>query len=239
MPQIFGKVNRDRPAANTENSQVQPRLARYGEQVVQEISSSRFALAEEGSYFSAVNPTPGTGIAHTIRASFSATDAIFHIRNTGSGGEYLFMDYIRLIPTVIPAAATRSELLIAVDTSSRYSSGGTALTPVNRNVASAQATVATVRFGALVLAAEGGGTRRVSRAQIGTTIPVAFEETFIRFGGETAASGAIGSTVGVRKGVPVGPVAIGNGHDLILHLWHPGNATTAGTWEVEAGWWER
>lgn len=239
MPQIFGKTNRARPSANSENTQVQPRLARYGEQVVQEISASRFALAEEGSYFSATNPTPGTGIAASIIAAFSATNGVFLIRNAGSGGEYLFMDYLRLIPTVIPASATRSELLVAVDNTTRWSSGGSTLTSTNRSMASSAASVAVVRTGALVLAAESGSVRRLSRAQVGTTIPVAFEETFIRFGGETSASGSIGAATGLRKGIPVGPAVIGNGHDLIVHLWHPGNAVTAGTWEVEAGWWER
>ena len=101
MPQVYGKAGRAKPTAVADAAQGQVRVSRFTDQMMQPIGSARHSLCEEGSYFSAINPTPGTGIAHTIRTSFSATDGIFLIRNAGSGGEYLFMDYIRLIPTVL------------------------------------------------------------------------------------------------------------------------------------------
>lgn len=239
MPQVYAKVNRARPAVFTENAQAQARAARYAEQYVQPIGTAKHSLCEEGSYFSAVNPTPGTGIAAAITAAFSATAGAFLIRNSGVGGEYLYPDYVRLIPTVAPASATRSELVIALDSTTRWSSGGSVLTAVNRNLGSANASVAVVRTGALVLAAESGAVRRISRAQVGTTIPIAFEEILLTFGQDSAGPATLGSAVGLRKHVPLGPCVIANGHDLIVHLWHPGNAVTGATYEVEAGWWER
>ena len=45
-------------------------------------------------------------------------------------------------------------------------------------------------------------------------------------------------TVSIQRNV--GPVILqGQNHCLLVHLWNTGNATTAPSWEVELGWWER
>lgn len=198
-----------------------------------------YGVAELGAYFRAVNSIPGTGIAQGVIAAFAATAGLLRMRNGDIDRKRIFLDYIRLIPTVVPTSATRSELLIALDDIVRFSSGGSTLTPRNVNMDEAVASVATVNFGQLTLAAEGGNVRRVSRAQIRTAIPVAFEEVLIAFGigGETPQT--LGGTTALRLVVPVGPCIIGPGDDFILHVWHPGNATTGASWEAEVAWWER
>lgn len=197
------------------------------------------ALADDGVYRKVVNPTPGTGIAQSIIAAFSATDALFVLKNPAGSGRRYYMDFLRLIPTVLPASATRSELLVAIDDTVRYSSGGSLLTVRNASMPSDDPSQAVVRAGALTLNAEGANVRRLSRAQLRAAIPVQFEEFIIRFGSLDHNEGTLGGTTAVRQVVNVGPAVIYQGHELIVHAWHPGNAATGASWEFEAGFFER
>lgn len=206
------------------------------------LSSGIYPVADEGSYFNAINPTPGTGIAQTIQTSFSGTNGVLTVRNGTAGAHQkrLFLDYVRLIPTVAPASATRSELLISLDDSTRYSSGGSSITALpNANMHSTDTSNAVVHFGALTLSAETANVRRIARAQLRAAIPVVFEEYVIRFAQPEPVAGTMAGTTALRSVIPVGPAMLGPGHSLQVHLWHPSNATTAASWEFELGWWER
>jgi len=46
--------------------------------------STKHLLADEGSYFIATNPTPGTALAYNIQAAFSDTVPLFYVQNNGS-----------------------------------------------------------------------------------------------------------------------------------------------------------
>lgn len=242
MPQIYGKSRRDAPTTSAEDSQLQPRLSRYGEIISVPLGHGLQAIANEGNYFKAINPTPGTGIAQTIQTTFLATNGVFSLRNSDTaGGKQIFPDYLRLICTVVGASTTRSEGLIAIDTITRYASGGSAITPVNVNSDSSTSTKAVVHFGALTLAAEGGGIRRLCRFQLRTAIMVAFEEWIITFGrpADAGAFNTLSGSAAQRMVVDVGPVVIGPTHALTFHLWNTANAATPPSWEFEAGWFER
>lgn len=187
--------------------------------------------------FSAQNVTPGTGIAEAIKTGYAATAATAILRNTTAGLLYR-PQYVRLINTVAPASATRSEGLIVTDNgATRYTSGATALTtPTNRDGASSAASAATVRFGALVTGAATANERKHSRFQLKNSIVVAFEEIVIVFDKDVHLNGS--SATGLRQVVDVGPLIIKPSQEMILHLWHPGNAVTAPSWEVEITWTE-
>lgn len=198
------------------------------------------ALGDDGCYFKAVNPTPGTGIAQAVTAGFSATAGLLCIGNPANSKKIYYPDYLRLIPTVVPASATRSEMLLALDQILRYSSGGSTLTAVNSRSGADEACAADLKFGALVLAAEGGNVRRISRGQIRAAIPVAFEEFVIRFGSSgDHTEGTLGGATAVARFINVGPAVIEPGHSLSLHMWHPSNAVTGASWEVELGMFQR
>jgi hypothetical protein len=63
----------------------------------------------------------------------------------------------------------------------------------------------------------------------------------LNFGANDTFGGASSGAVTNIYPVGVGPVVLGpgNNHSLLVHMWNPGNATTAPSWEVEVGWWER
>jgi hypothetical protein len=203
------------------------------------LSAGLYPMADEGTFFTAVNPTPGTGIAQSIVGAFSATDGVLTIQNGATATNRLYINHIRLIPTVVPASATRSELLISIDSATRYSSGGSSLTAKNVAMGSSTASAATVKFGALTLAAETGNVRRICRAELRSAIPVAFEEYVIDFGKLQPLPATLGGTTAQRNVTNAPPAVLEANHSLQVHLWHPSNAATAASWEVEVGWWER
>jgi hypothetical protein len=244
--QVHGKTGKALPAAVADAAQVQSRFGSRGENYVFELGTPLDNLADEGSYYKAVNPTPGTGIAQAVQVSFLATNGLLTIRNGDTvNGKRIYLDYLRLINTVVPATATRSEALIAIDTGTvRYSSGGSQITALhNANMDSPRTSIAVVHFGALTLAAETANVRRLSRLQLRAAIPVQFEEYLILFGRAADGGGfnTLGGATAQRQVVDAGPVVLGpnSNHSAIVHLWHPGNAVTAASWEFELAWYER
>jgi hypothetical protein len=174
--------------------------------------------ARKQRVFHWLNPTPGTGIAQAIETAFDATKGVLSVLNPSTATGDLQLDELLLIPTVIPAASTRSEWLLAVDAITRYSAGGAAITGVNPNLSGAltAAAQATVHFGALTLAAESAGVRRTLRGQLSEVVVTAFKEYRIRF--DDAEAGR-------------GPVILRPTQAATFHLWHPSNAVTAASWE--------
>jgi hypothetical protein len=242
MPQVFGLVGQALPTALSDAAQGQIRVGKYGEQIVIPLTFGMSAVANEGTYYRATNQVPGTATAYSITTAFSATAGFAVIRNTDSaGGKRLFMDYIRLICTTAPASATSSHFAISIDSTNRYTSGGTALTPQNANMVSANSSIGTCHIGAPTIAAASGSVRYLTRGVLFSAIPVVNTEWIINFGAGDSGSGTLAGTTAARIGIPMGPVVLGPGatHSLVLHIWNPANATTAPQYEFEAGWWER
>src|SRR6267143_1796369 len=114
-------------------------------------------LADDEQYFVATNPTPGTAIAFAINAAVSETAGYFLsvLNNDAKGGKRIFLDYLKLLCAVVPASATSAEMFIKTDTAG-FSSGGSAVTPVNTNSDSTAGSVAVINAGALTTAARTG-----------------------------------------------------------------------------------
>lgn len=242
MPNVNGKVSRVLPGVVTDSTSTQQRFSRYGEGLVIPISSGLYGIADEGSMYRAMEQVPGTARAAAITASFSATAALIALQNNdAANGKRIYLDYIRLICTVAPASAVSLEFALAIDTTNRYSSGGTALTPVNPNSDIAAAgSIAVVHYGAVVAAAASGNVRYLSRITARKVIPVAGDEFFINCGSQDSPnSSALNGTAPTRYGIPTGPIMVGPTGTILLHMWAPSNVTTAGSYELEMGWWER
>ena len=99
---------------------------------------------------------------------------------------------------------------------------------------------ATANAGALVTTTLSSSARQVGRGQLRSVIPAVGDEFMFTFGATESAGQAIISTAAaIRQTVQCAPIILGPQQFASLGLWFPGNATTAGSFEVEAGWWER
>src|SRR3989304_3096807 len=117
---------------------------RYGVQLVQPLHGQKQAIAETGNYFMATNPTPGTGIAITSsgiafdEAATSKTNCLM-IKNTETSAvnasKRIYPDFLRIRNiTQAPTSATDWYMAGVLDYSlTRYTSGGSVITPVNVN----------------------------------------------------------------------------------------------------------
>jgi hypothetical protein len=197
-------------------------------------------LADEGYYFVATNPTPGTPIAFAVNAAVSETAGYFlSVQNTQpANGRRIYLDYLRLICGVAPASATAGDMFVKLD-SAGFTSGGSAITPVSPNYDSAATSIATVNAGALTTAAR-VAARLVARARLRTVIPVIGDEWVFSFANpELSASTVQNGTNPQRMPIGLPPVIIAPQAFALIQLWFVGNVTTPGSFEFELGMVER
>jgi len=131
---------------------------------------------------------------------------------------------------------------IVLDTSLRYSSGGSALTGASVNTGYSTAPQASINFGAVTATAASGGVRLLGRDIIKTQAApcwVVGDEVFIKCENTDTPAGATNGAATAIYPAPCGPVIIAPGHSFLLYQWNTANATTPPSWEVEIGWWER
>jgi hypothetical protein len=240
------------PQADQKAPVTNVRGGRYGEQYVLSLIASKHLLADEGSYFIATNVTPGTAQAYNIQAAFSDTTPLLYIQNNDSKAnpfaKRMYLDYIKLICTVVPASATGARFAVKTDPQLRtISTNNTlAITPTSPNSDVATQSVCSVNAQnsgtASVLTASSGAARLVANASMGG-IPVVGDELVLVCGpadpgpypGLTAAQ----ATCAGRKVSCLPPIILGPNSALTLCAWFPGNAATGLSYEFEMGWWER
>ena len=146
----------------------------------------------------------------------------------------IYLDYLKLLCTVVGTAAAGVEFAITIDSIERYSSAGTLITPVGVNMDDGRASIATMYAGNIVAAAAGSGVRQVTTTRILKRVaPVAKDEYLVNFGNVESYR-----LVGVDSVATVPPVIIGPQQWALIHLWLP-SQTAASSFEVELGWWER
>lgn len=239
MPVTYGKTGLLLPTPSADGVTQAARLSKYGEAMVVPISAGLYGIAAEGSYYKLLNQTVGTAYAGAITTAFSATAAFMTLYNTDAN-KSVYLDYIKLILTVVPASATSMHLAVAIDSINRYASGGTTgITPQNPNGGVANGSVVTASAGAVVAAAA-SAARYLVRENWRTVIPVVGDTLFLNFGAQDTMPGPPkNGTVPSAFGIPAGPVIIKPGGSVVLHMWAPANAVTGPSYEVEAGWWER
>ena len=127
------KVARRLPLPQVDTSEIPGRSGRYGELYTQSLVSTRQVLAEEGTYFSITNPTPGTAIAYGssgTNATFSDTVPFLQILNTANPGDMnapiVYPDYIKLAQLgTAPASTTSVRAALKLDNGFRVATAGT------------------------------------------------------------------------------------------------------------------
>lgn len=192
--------------------------------------------ADLGLYFCAMTATPGTAYTLTgaTQNAFAATTAIATIVNTAdvASGIRIYPDVVRITFATAGTGGTRFEAALALDSTNRYSSGGTVLPVASANMD--MLTVASrgsVHGGDITASAASGAVRYVGRTTVSTAIPVAGETYLIPFG-------VITQNTATQKVGTLPAVAIGPGQSAVVHAWLPGQSA-APTGEVQLCYWEK
>lgn len=250
--------SRTLPAAHIDgqDEDIAARGSRYGEQLAIQVGSGRQGLVDEGSYFVATNPTPGTGIApNAVETSFSDTRGFFVIKNTedpgNSQGKRVYLDYLKLILLATAPTATVSLHFAAkrskISREPTTAANRTLLTPVPLAGAAGRASICRpmcyANAGAMTVPASAAEDPVVGRVCLPTSLGIAGDEYVLKFGADDL--GAIAGLTAVRATAPariVGqlpPVVIEPGESLVLHRWWLTEATNAPNFEFELAWYER
>jgi hypothetical protein len=250
---LLVKVSRALPAPVSADGAVvgNPRASRYLEQLVQPVVLTKHVLADEGAYFLATNPTPGTAIAYGsagTQAAFSDTVPFFLIKNNAAlGGKRTYLDYLKLLESgTAPATTTSVQVAIKVDSANRFPTSAAstfqAITPVNVNAddSTQPSTQLWVPNGAVAtIPASSGSARLVARSQLKGGPTLSLDEYKLAFGVVDIASDGGYLTTVASYASRSAPIVIGPQEYAIIHLWFPGGATNPFSFEFELGLWER
>lgn len=235
------------PAKAADTTVINTRSDGYGNLAGNTYFNKKQALAAEGSYFITTNTTPGTGIAMNVVASYANTAGCFFFQNNNPpGGATAFLDYMKLIVTVVPGTSTSADFAIIRDVALPLSVQVTTNhvsvnTPVNVNPLSPLKSGCQFAYQVGVTASvnvtPSGTSAIIARGNIGG-LPVVGDELVIDFGGDDTAMYA-GSTTAGRKISVVAPVAVPPGYQAMIVPWFPSNGTTALSYEFELAHIER
>lgn len=237
---IHGTASRALPSVTADSVNATMRTSRYGEVLTSSLNAH--LLSDEGSYFVATNPTVGTGVTGIAASDgFDATESFLHIRNTETN-KRIYLDYIKLQATAAGTNGTNWSYAMTTDRgATRYTSGGSSITPVNPNLAaSASAPSATIRAGALVTTAASADVRLVSSGLLRTAIKVVGDTVLFTFGRVTGpiANLAQAGTAICNLVVPAPPVVLGENDQFLLHEFGA-SQTVGAAYTFEIGFWVR
>lgn len=212
-----------------------PRLGPYGEQWTFPLSNKEWGAAAEGSYFTAISPTPGTGIlGHAAPTTFDQTKPYLLVYNGSS--KNLYPQFLRLHDTVVSVGDSRVQFTITRDVGNLFSSGGTAATvnSTNSDFATPGSSGVIVTQGAVVCSAATAQVGVLGNYCLRGTIDVVEDTYTLVFGG--ADSFVTGSRVATVMDIaqPVAPTVIGPGKCLKVHTW-AGSMSTGPTYEMVFG----
>lgn len=242
---LWGEVSRAQRGIAVDGSTVPLRVSRRGELYTQGVN--RHAFADAGEYFVLTNATPGTGIAGHAAPGGTVDDTkpLLYLRNDSAvgDGKRIYLDYLRLQVTAAGANGTDVRFAVKADTgSARRSSAGTAITPVNPNMASTTsgASDMTCYFGPVVAAAATTSARLITQRLHRNVIAVVGDTYFFDFGLErlAPASLAVAGTAITNIVHNCPPVVLGPQDQFLLH--HMATSqTAASSFEFELGLWIR
>lgn len=241
------RVSRPLPQAATDTTVVTARGNRYGEPVLAMTAPTRHGLAEEGSYLLATNPTPGTAFAYSITTAFTDTIPAIYIFNKESAssgtGKSIFLDYLKLIVSTVPASTTQAHFAIILDNVNRALSvdNTTVVTPVCPNPSFSPSVSPTIKMQnngtASTIAASSANKVVAARGSLGG-LPVIGDELLVAFGVTDVGSGRTTTSTG-RQSSHAAPVIIPPQWSATVHLWFVSNAATGLSYEAELGMWAR
>ncbi len=255
-----GVVARNLPSAlpDNPNIQVAARRGRYAETIVDQLMPWRAKMAEEGSYFTARNPTVGTAVVSAISTSYSDTASfLFILQNTDQpsnpAGKSIFLDFFSLValatlptgsPTTLYFLATKGTTNRLPTTAAQY----TEMVPVSSRKASGRTPVCRAygvnATAATCIASAAGSDYTVGRCIIPTGVAVSGDIYTVTFGtdpGNTIWQGgaAARATDNAIRAATMPAIIIDPGEFCRIARWYPAEATNGLSFEWELGWYER
>lgn len=239
-----GVVSRALPQAAYDNITATQRLGRYQEEYVIPIVRKQHALADEGTYFTTNNAQAGLATA-AAPTTFSATNPFLLIYNSDSPSNpayrRIYLDFATLIATAAGTAGASVQAAVTIDSTNRYSSGGTNLTAniVSPNMdIGARSSVANVYAGNITASAASAAARTtVGNRFLKTGIPVVGDQYCVNFGAVENLFSIATATL-TFSSQSVAPCIIGPGQSALVHLWLP-TQSAASSFIPELAWWER
>jgi len=240
------QVLRTRPVATPEGLQgaVATRRTAYGDAYQVPAQTPRHQIADEGSYYTVVNPTPDTAVACGIIAAYVVTTPLFHIANIApQGGRTIFLDTLKLRVTTAPVSSINAIYTIDVDGSTRLTTAPTGganrtinnVNPLRGN--DAEAVVYAFTGGTVLTVMAAQAARTIAHGAIAHSIPIAHDELCLAFGQDVVGSSP--ATAVTRRTASPPPVIIPPGCSASIHIYFVSNATTGLSAEYELGFWQR
>lgn len=221
------------------------RGSRFGDLMsVPVLGSKMHALADEGGYFTAKNPTQGTGIAGIAAATTIAdTAALMFLRNGASNDKRIYLDYILLAVTAAGTNGTNWSFAMRGDKgNTRYTSGGSVITPKNPNMGSARTPgIDTLVFGAIVAAAATSEMRDLHGLPVRSVIKVVGDKYLFKFGDSSPGqmSGIpLEGTLQANINIPCPPIVLDPGDSFLLHE-AAASQSVGASYEFTMGFWVR
>lgn len=224
---------------------------RYGEAYAWAKGRARWAHALEGTYFYAHNATNDAsttlaGHAAPVLADADATmtKPFVFIRNPSSTSTdtRVVLDFIEITVVTAGANGTTASYAMQLDQgTTRWSSGGTALTIVNPNMSNTNDSVLdetnALLGGAVVAGAENSTARHLSFDDLRPSIEIAGDRKLFIFGGDPTDVTASAAAAVRTQVVNAPPVVLGPTDQFLLALYAP-SQSAAGVYKLRMGWIE-
>lgn len=202
-----------KPTQASEGGTIQFRTDLYGGLHTQNTLPGRHALALEGSLFGLRHTTFDAatnlaGHAAPVLADIddTLTKPLIFLRNIDATSSKKRLHLLWLELYVVTAGANGTNKLFAMEVdsgTSRYSSGGSALTVVNPNMQSSESlsSVLYAMGGAVVATAETSACRKLDRGELRPSIEVAGDRTMFVFGADAPPAVPAAAAAAVRSDV--------------------------------------
>lgn len=198
------------------------------------------SLADSGGMYTALTPTPGTGIVGGAAVTtFDQTKPHIFIYNSGALNIYPL--YIRAHTTVVGVGNSICNWTFTTDIGDLYTSGGTVLTPNNTNMVSQNKSAAIIVVGATTVAAATSAYRVVGHQMVRAALEVVHDCLQFNFGGAEQCDpmSLIGNTTTLsHTTVNFAPVVIGPGQCFKATRWAASQSTGV-TLELEIAYLEK
>lgn len=244
---LFGSVAATAQTAATDGTTSPLRLSPHGELFTTPVPW-RTQQSRDGRYFSFFNATLDVatteqGHAAPVLADVDATlvKAVAFLRNIASGSYAnlkIALDWLRIHVKTAGANGTSMFWHAQVGTTTRYTSGGVALTVTNPYMGSSLAgsDLVTAYNGPIVIAAENGTTRNIGQGVQRDGIEVAGDTTTFIFGADPLGTSNTEAAAGTHDIVHMPPVILDTGAEFILGRGQVAQ-NTAGVYGMSGGFY--